>query len=134
MDDPRRRYLDFGEFRLDTFERVLTREGQPVPLTFRCYDLLLTFVNNGGHLLTHEELMRSVWNETSVDRSSLKQSIATLRKTLGDVHEQPRFIQTVPKFGYRFVADVKTQADEGLLLVAERRSLTVVDYEERIRA
>jgi DNA-binding winged helix-turn-helix (wHTH) protein/Tol biopolymer transport system component len=131
MEDARRRYLEFGEFRLDTYERVLTRDGETVPLTFRCYDLLFTFLNNGGHLLTHEELMRSVWNDAAVDRSSLKQTIATLRKILGDIHEQPRYIQTVPKFGYRFVADVAARADENLILVAERKSLTILDVEER---
>jgi len=131
MNDARRRYLEFGEFRLDTVERALTRKEQPVPLTFRCYDLLLTFVNNAGHLLTHDELMNSVWEDASVDRSSLKQTIATLRKTLGDEHEQPRFIQTVPKFGYRFVAPVEQLPDEDIVLVAERSRMTVVDYEER---
>ena len=131
MNDARQRYLDFGEFRLDKFERVLTRKGQNVPVTYRCYELLVAFAENGGHLLTHEELMRSVWNDAVVDRSSLKQTIATLRKTLGDVHEQPRYIQTVPKFGYRFVADVRSTADENLVFVAERNSLTVIDYEEQ---
>jgi len=132
MNDPRQRYLDFGEFRLDTQERVLSRGGIAVPLTVRCYDLLVTFANNGGHLLTHEELMASVWNDATVDRSSIKQTIATLRKILGDVHEEPQYIQTVPRFGYRFVADVASQADENLVLVAERESLTVLDYEQQI--
>src|SRR6185369_5689552 len=132
MNDPRQRYLDFGEFRLDTFERALTRHGTPVPLTYRCYDLLLTLLNNSGHLLTHQELMHSVWDDTTVDRSSLKQTIATLRKILGDVHEEPQYIQTVPRFGYRFVADVTSQADKNLVLVAERESLTVLDYEQQI--
>jgi len=131
MDDARQRYFQFGGFRLDTLERVLTNDGRPIPLTSRCYDLLLVFVKNGRHLLSHDELMRSVWNETAVDRSSLKQTIATLRKTLGDIHEEPSFIQTVPRFGYRFIAEVTPAADEHLLLVAERESLTVVDFEEQ---
>ena len=131
MNDAGQRYLDFGEFRLDTSERLLTRRGEQVPITVRCYHLLLTFLNNSGHLLTHEELMRSVWEGTAVDRSSLKQTIAALRKTLGDVHEQPQYIQTVPKFGYRFIADITSRSDADVVLVAERRSLTVIDYEER---
>lgn len=131
MNDGRRRFLEFGEFRLDQFERILTRYGEPVALTSRCYDLLCTFVNNTGHLLTHDELMHSVWDQTAVDRSSLKQTVATLRKILGDIHEQPQYIQTVPRFGYRFVAQVRHHDDNHVLLVAERQSLAVIDVEER---
>jgi len=132
MTDARQRYLDFGEFRLDTFERALTRNGETIPLTLKSYHLLVTFLHNSGHLLTHEELMRSVWYETTVDRSSLKQTVANLRKTLGDVHEKPCYIQTVARFGYRFIADVTTRSDERLVMVAERRSLSVMDIEETI--
>src|SRR5262249_11245444 len=64
-------------------------------------------------------------------RSSLKQTIANLRRTLGDVHEEPRYIQTVTRFGYRFIAAVTPRSDENLVMVAERQSLTVVDIEEK---
>lgn len=132
MENLKHRYYEFGEFRLDTAERVLLRGGEHVSLTHRSYKLLLTLIQNNGHLLTHEELMRAVWHETIVDQSSLKQNIALLRKALGDVSDEPRYIKTIPKYGYRFVASVKSLPDDNIALIAERRTMTQIDIEEEI--
>ena len=124
------RYFEFGSFRLDTVERALLCDGERISLTHKGYQLLLTLIESKGNLLRHEELMRSVWQETTVDQANLKQNIALLRKALGDGSEEPQFIQTVPKYGYRFIAPVKLLPDENTALIAERRTITQIDIEE----
>ncbi|MBS1796537.1 MAG: PD40 domain-containing protein [Acidobacteria bacterium] len=131
MNEFQMRYFEFGGFRLDTTDRTLWRDGERVSLTHKSYQLLLTLIENKGHLLTHDELMSKVWQKTSVDQSSLKQNIALIRKALGDGSEESQFIQTVPKYGYRFVAPVRPLPDEGIALVAERRSVIEIDIHEK---
>ncbi|MBS1796716.1 MAG: winged helix-turn-helix domain-containing protein [Acidobacteria bacterium] len=132
MNNFQTRYFEFGGFRLDTVERLLLCDGKRVSLTHKSYDLLLTLLENRGHLLTHDELMGLVWQDTAVDQSSLRQNIALIRKALGDGSEESEFIQTVPKYGYRFIAPVRLLPDEGIALVAERRSVMQVELEEEL--
>nr|HQU85899.1 winged helix-turn-helix domain-containing protein [Pyrinomonadaceae bacterium] len=132
MSDYQVRYFEFGDFRLDTAERVLLRKDERIPLTHRSYQLLLTLIQNKGHLLRHEELIQLVWNETAVDHANLKQNIALIRKALGDGNMDSQFIQTVPKFGYRFVAPVNLLPDENIALITERKSVMQIDFEEEL--
>src|SRR5262245_26317802 len=104
-------FYEFGPFRLDAVERLLSREGIPIPLTPKAFDLLMTLVEQPGHLLAKEELMQSVWPDTFVEENSLTWNISNLRKILGDGENGLRYIETVPKRGYRFVADVQTVSD-----------------------
>jgi pimeloyl-ACP methyl ester carboxylesterase/DNA-binding winged helix-turn-helix (wHTH) protein/class 3 adenylate cyclase len=100
----------FGTFRVDVTERVLFNENRPVSLTPKAFDTLLTLVQHSGHVLTTEELMAQVWPDSFVEGNNLAQNISTLRKVLGA--GGAKFIETVPKRGYRFVADVSEIRDE----------------------
>jgi TolB-like protein/DNA-binding winged helix-turn-helix (wHTH) protein/tetratricopeptide (TPR) repeat protein len=97
---------EFGPFRLDLAKRRLLRDGQPIPLTPKVLDILLVLVENRGRVVDKEELLRNVWPDTTVEEGNLTQSISILRKTMGETPEQHQYIETVPKRGYRFVADV----------------------------
>jgi Tol biopolymer transport system component/DNA-binding winged helix-turn-helix (wHTH) protein len=98
--------LDFGRFSLDLTEHRLLREGVQVPLTPRVFDLLTVLVENAGHLVEKERLLKEVWTDAFVEESNLTRAVSVLRKALGET-EAERFIETVPKRGYRFVAAVR---------------------------
>lgn len=99
--------FEFGEFLLDTREKVLLRNQKPVAITPKAFLLLQTLVENHGHTLAREQLMESVWADSYVEEGNLTFTINAVRKALGDSSSNPRFIETVPKRGYRFIADVK---------------------------
>jgi DNA-binding winged helix-turn-helix (wHTH) protein/TolB-like protein/Flp pilus assembly protein TadD len=104
--------FEFGPFHLDTAERLLLRDGEIVPLTPKVFDLLVPLVARHGHLLEREELLRAVWADSFVEEANLTVSVSTLRKALGEQPDGRPYIETVPKRGYRFVADVRVVADE----------------------
>lgn len=97
---------EFGPFRLDVAERLLLRDGEPVLLPPKVFDTLLVLVANGGHIVRKDDLLKAVWPETIVEENNLSQYVSALRKALGDDPEGHRYIETVPKLGYRFVARV----------------------------
>jgi len=101
----------FGDFHLDPRERRLQRNGQPVELTPKAFNTLLILVENGGHLLTKQELMSRVWPDSHVEEPNLTVTIAMLRKALGE-ENGTRYIETVPRQGYRFAAPVKQLIEE----------------------
>jgi len=103
----------FGEFCLDAVERVLTRAGEPVPLTPKVFDLLLILIENHGHVVPKESLMKEIWPDTFVEEGNLTQNISVLRKILS--HNGQQYIQTVPRRGYRFVGQVREMNDDALL-------------------
>lgn len=98
---------EFGPFRLDAAEHLLLRDGEAVPLTPKALDLLLALVERHGHLLEKDELLKKVWPDTYVEEANLASNISQLRKALGDGENGQRYIETVPKRGYRFVAVVR---------------------------
>jgi Tol biopolymer transport system component/DNA-binding winged helix-turn-helix (wHTH) protein len=98
---------EFGSFRLDAGERQLLRDGQAVSLTPKAFDLLLTLVEHHGRLLEKEELFKAVWPDSFVEESNLSSNIALIRKALGGGAAGDRFIETVPKRGYRFLPEVR---------------------------
>ena len=95
---------EFGAYRLDTVERVLLRDGQPVPLTPKAFETLVVLVQNNGHVVEKDDLMKQVWQDTCVEEANLTQNIFTLRRVLEESSEKPKYIETVPRRGYRFVA------------------------------
>lgn len=97
----------FGDFLLDAREKILLRGGKPLSITPKSFQLLFVLVQNHGHLVNKDELMKEVWANSFVEESNLAFTIGLLRKTLGDNAQKPRFIETVPKRGYRFIAEVK---------------------------
>lgn len=120
---------EFGPFRIDSRERLLSRHGKPIAVTPKAFDTLLVLVQNSGHLLLKEELMKAIWPDSFVEEVNLSQSISTLRRALGDTAQDGRYIATVPGKGYRFVADVKSvtppEAEQASLPVEERSPIAV---------
>jgi TolB-like protein/DNA-binding winged helix-turn-helix (wHTH) protein/Tfp pilus assembly protein PilF len=104
--DPNAIWL-FGPFSLDPEQRVLLRDGKPIALTSKAFEILNLLVENHGRALSKEEMMRQVWPDSFVDESNLAQHIFHLRKVLGDTHEGQAYIETLPRHGYRFVAAVQ---------------------------
>lgn len=101
-----RRY-SFNNFTLDLEKRVLLRDGDPVPLTPKAFDTLALLVRRSGHVVGKDELLEEIWADAFVEESTIAQNVFTLRRALGQQHTDRQFIETVPKHGYRFIADVK---------------------------
>lgn len=97
----------FGDIRVDARTFKLWKAGAVVPVEPKAFRVLLFLLHNRGRLVEKEELLDSVWKETSVTENALTREIAKLRKLLGDEPKQARYIQTVHTRGYRFVADVE---------------------------
>ena len=94
----------FGSFRLDTSEQCLWREDVRLAVTPKVFAVLRYLVDHPGRLVTQEELLEAIWPETYVQPEILRKYILELRKVLGDDPKFPRFIETLPKRGYRFLA------------------------------
>lgn len=99
--------FEFGPFRMDIRERRLTRDGHPVALRRRVFDTLLTLVRRHGCLVTKDELMATIWPDSVVEETNLNHNICVLRRALGERATGQKYVETIPRQGYRFVADVK---------------------------
>jgi Tol biopolymer transport system component/DNA-binding winged helix-turn-helix (wHTH) protein len=107
------RFYEFGPFRLDAAEHIVLRDGQIIPLTPKIFETLLVLVENSGHVVDKDELLQKVWSDTFVEETNLTKNISILRKILSDGDAGKSFIETIPKRGYRFVAEVtKSDNDE----------------------
>jgi DNA-binding winged helix-turn-helix (wHTH) protein/TolB-like protein len=104
----------FGPFELDILAGRLLRDGDPVALTPKAFDLLRLLVENHGRLLEKGELMRRLWADTFVEEANLTQHVFTLRKILGEQPNGRPYIDTVPRRGYLFVADVEEIVEPSL--------------------
>ena len=96
--------LNFGEFALDPDRRLLTRSGVPVPLAPKSCDLLIYLARSPGRLVTKSELLAALWPGVTVEEGNVAFQVSALRKALGE--EGGKWIETVPKYGYRFSAPV----------------------------
>src|SRR5437867_12694605 len=105
-------FFEFGPFRLDPAERQLLRNNQTVPLAPKAFDTLLLLVENSGHLLTKEEMLKRLWPETFVEEVNLAQNISAIRRALGERDGGGQYIETVPKAGYRFAAETRSVSRE----------------------
>src|SRR5262245_56697725 len=117
---PRPTY-QFGLFRMDVGEHSLLREGQPVPLAPKVFDLLEVLVRNRGRLVEKEELLKEDWPDSFVEEGNLNRNVSILRKVLGEDSVEETYIETVPKRGYRFVARVKAIAGDGFETIDSER-------------
>ena len=118
--------IQFAGFSLDPADRQLRRGGEPVELSSRYFDALALLVAERGRLVTKDRFMGEVWRGIPVTDEALTQCIKTLRRQLGDDAARPRFIETVPKHGYRFIAELDEpqaapSAPSGLPDAAQRR-------------
>jgi DNA-binding winged helix-turn-helix (wHTH) protein len=103
------RIYDFGQFRMDTSERVLFCVDKPLDLRPKTFEVLQVLVQNAGHVVEKEELMRLCWPDTCVEDNNLAQCISALRRVLGQNHERDEWIQTIHRRGYRFLAAVHAE-------------------------
>ena len=102
-----RQKFEFDDFLLDAKEKIILRGGKPLPITPKAFQLLLVLVENHGHLVEKDELMNAVWADSFVEEANLAFTIGLLRKVLDDDAQKPQFIETVPKRGYRFIAELR---------------------------
>ena len=101
----------FGPYRLDTIERVLLRDGQPITLPPKDLETLLVLVERAGHIVEKEELLEKVWPGVFVEEGNLARHVFNLRQVLGDSPDGRKYIETIPKRGYRFVAAVHAESE-----------------------
>jgi TolB-like protein/Flp pilus assembly protein TadD len=104
---PPSRIFTFGPFQMDVGERVLLRSGKRIPLTPKLFETLLVLLENVGHLVQRDELVRAVWKDTFVEEGNLAHNVSVLRKILGHAADGSSYIETVPRHGYRFLGEVK---------------------------
>jgi DNA-binding winged helix-turn-helix (wHTH) protein/pimeloyl-ACP methyl ester carboxylesterase len=97
---------EFGSYHLDRAEGVLLRDGQPVTLPPKDLETLFVLVERAGHIVAKEELLDKVWPGVFVEEGNLARRIFNLRQVLGDSEDGRKYIETIPKRGYRFVAPV----------------------------
>ena len=107
----------FGDFVLDGSQRRLLRSGEDVYLPPKTFELLLHLLQNRGRVLTKDELLEAVWPDVNVVENTLAQRIREIREALGDGTHGARFIKTVPRVGYQFIAEL----DDSRLVSVRRR-------------
>src|SRR5690606_34175700 len=105
---PTYRVYEFGDFRLDPARRLLTRaNGDPVPITAKPFDALVHLVERAGSVVPRRDLAQALWPVQVVEDNNLSQTVLALRRALGDTQDAPRFVATIPRRGYQFVAAVR---------------------------
>lgn len=117
----------FGPFALDIGRRTLLREGKPVALTPKAFDLLAALVKRGGVVVDKETILGEVWPDTVVDEGSLTFQISALRKALSEQTGGERIIATIPGRGYQLVVPVREA--EAMEMTIEERGITTLTYE-----
>jgi Tol biopolymer transport system component/DNA-binding winged helix-turn-helix (wHTH) protein len=129
MDTVEIHRYEFGEFVLEPESRKLLRNGKPVPLTPKALDTLLILVRNSGQIVSKEALLNQIWPDAFVEEATLSQNIFTIRRALGQRPDGAQFIETVPKYGYRFVAPLREANTNGEVIL-ERHSRTQIFTQE----
>src|SRR6266571_6062977 len=131
MIKQRKSSYEFGPFRLDSAERRLMRNGEPVALAPKVLDTLLALVESPGRLLPKDELISGLWPDTFVEEATLARNISDLRKALGESAGEARYIETVPKAGYRFIALVTQPGGQETTFIVQRHTSSRVVVEEQ---
>lgn len=130
-ENPRHLY-EFGPFRLDADNRHLLRDGEPVTIPPKAFDTLCALVENRGHAVRKDELLEAVWPDTFVEENNLNQYISILRKALGENGDGHRYIETVPRWGYRFVGEVHELDDDDNEVTVHRRTRASIVVREEV--
>lgn len=129
MLEQKQQIYAFDNFRLDVRNRELLRDGAPVTLPAKAFDMLVVLIESDGRLIEKEELFSRVWPDQMVEESNLTVQVSAIRKALGERKENPRYIATVPGHGYRFIGVLITTEDEEEETLIERRSISRVTIE-----
>jgi DNA-binding winged helix-turn-helix (wHTH) protein len=120
----------FGEFRIDVKSRVLRRGEEPIALTPKAFEVLLSLIRHSGKVVSKDELIQTVWPDSFVEESNLTQTVFMLRKALHETSNQ-RYILTVQGRGYRFAPDVTAVPPNGNGSVLDKSLPSVVEREAR---
>lgn len=129
METLTKQTFTFADFELDAAKRLLLKQGKPVALNSKTFDLLLTMVENRGQVLSKEDLLNKVWANQFVEENNLTVQISALRKIFGEKKGEHQFIVTVAGKGYKFIHDIQTLADEKELII-ENHSFSRIFIEE----
>ena len=103
--------FEFGGFRVNTAEETLCRNGENLPINRRTFEVLRLLIERSGQIVTRQEFFDTVWADTFVEDNSLTVAVTSIRKLLGDDPKKPKFIENLPRKGYRFIGDVKIVDD-----------------------
>jgi DNA-binding winged helix-turn-helix (wHTH) protein/TolB-like protein/Tfp pilus assembly protein PilF len=128
MKDLLEHNISFAEFELDVEMRRLRRDGEPVTLNAKTFDLLAFLAENNGRIVSKDEILDAVWTGQFVEEANLSVQISALRKALGERKDAPRFLITVPGKGYKFVAELRSPAE----IILENRMIERVTVTEQI--
>jgi DNA-binding winged helix-turn-helix (wHTH) protein/Tfp pilus assembly protein PilF len=126
----RNELYEFGPFRIDAQREVVLRDGEPVPLTPKTFQILLVLLRNNQEVVTKDDLMKAVWPDTCVEEANLSRNIFMLRKALGESPQDHRYILTVPGRGYRLAESVRLAPAEEVSIVAAHHSKVQVQISE----
>src|SRR5213594_2893335 len=132
MSEREKRLYRFGPFSLDAAERRLLRDGDPVSLAPKVFDTLLVLIEDSGRLVAKNALMSRLWPDTFVEEATLARNISDLRKALGESAGEDKYIETVPKSGYRFVAEVRQVEPKDSVIIIERHTRSRVVLQEEL--
>jgi DNA-binding winged helix-turn-helix (wHTH) protein/tetratricopeptide (TPR) repeat protein len=121
---------EFGPFRVDPEKEILLREGEPVALTPKTFQILLVLIRHNEEVVTKDDLMKAVWPDTFVEEANLSRNIFMLRKALGETAQDHRYIVTVPGRGYRLAENVHLVPEQEVNIVAATHSIVHVDVKE----
>jgi DNA-binding winged helix-turn-helix (wHTH) protein/TolB-like protein/Flp pilus assembly protein TadD len=133
MSNPFNRLYEFEAFHLDPAERLLLCQGHSVPIPPKAFDLLVALVARSGHLVEKEELMKAVWPDSFVEEGNLSVTISLLRKALNDDRGEHKYIETVSKRGYRFIAPVKEVQERDSVQTVQPEHQEIVDQPPPVR-
>lgn len=126
------RFIEFDSFRIDLRERTLLHSGEPIALTSKVFETLLVLIQNRGQVLDKEILMKMLWPDSFVEESNLAQNISLLRKALHKGDSERQYIETIPKRGYRFTADINELEGGNEDMSSERHEKMEVITENRV--
>ncbi len=130
MDEQKERFYEFDDYRIETVERVLRRGEVVISLQPKAVELLLVLLENHGRVVSKEDLLARVWENQFVEEANLSHTVFQLRKTLGG--KNGKFIETIPKRGYRFAADVRKTFDDQTKILVGEQTVTRISVEEEI--
>jgi DNA-binding winged helix-turn-helix (wHTH) protein/tetratricopeptide (TPR) repeat protein len=121
---------EFSGFRLEEAQQRLLRNGEPVALKPKILDLLRYLIQSRGQLIAKDDLLREVWPDTIVEENNITVSMSILRKILGETRHKPQFIETVPRRGYRFVAEVNEISLDQIMAGETSHAGALAEFEE----
>src|SRR5712692_10561216 len=117
---------EFGPFRADLRRRVLERDGTPIALTGKAFEILTALLERRGEILDKDTLMKIVWPDTIVEENNLSVNISWLRKALGETPQEAQYILTVPGRGYRFIGEITSSESLVPLQSRQRKSFRLL--------